>query len=120
MWIKLDCTVQVLAFRLSAAQVFTDLRQLHAETDQVRKKVDLPTDLEKNAKSKGFVMLDNPGNGDCMFYALADQLKLVRGLDLSHGDLRQKLVAFLETHPKLVRFSFSFSKTWSSAASPVN
>lgn len=60
------------------------------------------SDLEKNAYDKGFIVSDNPGQGDCMFYALSEQLKLVKGIKYSAAELRRELVQYLQQHPKLV------------------
>ena len=62
-------------------------------------------DLEKNARDRGFMVLDNPGRGDCMFYALSEQLGLVKGITLSAQELRKNMVQYLKEHPKLVNIN---------------
>ena len=37
-----------------------------------------------------------------MFYALSEQLEIVRGIKIPHGELRQILVQYLRGDPKLV------------------
>ena len=63
---------------------------------------DLLAELEKVASVKGFVITDNEGSGNCMFYALSEQLNLVKGIKISHGELRQSIVQYLRKNPKLV------------------
>ena len=83
-------------------QVFSDLRQMHRDADKLHKEVDLLVDLEKNVLKKGFLISNNRGEGNCMFYALAEQLKLKKGITISHGNLRRQLVKYLHEHPKQV------------------
>ena len=59
-------------------------------------------ELRNIAANKDFEVFDNLGQGNCMFYALSDQLKIVKGIKISHTHLRAKLVQFLEENPKLV------------------
>ena len=37
-----------------------------------------------------------------MFYALSEQLEIVKGIKIPHGELRQNLVQYLRSNPKLV------------------
>ena len=76
---------------------------MHRDADKLHKKVDLLVDLEKNALKKGFMISNNRGEGNCMFYALAEQLKLKKGITISHGDLRRLLVKYLREHPQQVQ-----------------
>jgi len=55
------------------------------------------------------VISDNEGSGNCMFYALSEQLKLVKGIKISHGELRQSIVQYLLNNPRLVSISSCFS-----------
>ena len=75
---------------------------MHRDADKVHMKTNLLTDLTKNASAKGFVISDNPGQGDCMFFALAEQLEIKGGIKIPHKELRKHLVQFLKDHPKLV------------------
>jgi len=62
----------------------------------------LLVELERIASDKGFAISDNEGSGNCMFYALSEQLKLVKGIKISQGELRQSIVEYLRKNPKLV------------------
>ena len=62
----------------------------------------LSEDLQKIASDKGFSICDNPGSGNCMFYALSEQLQSVKGIQVSETELRKKLVECLGNSPKLV------------------
>ena len=37
-----------------------------------------------------------------MFYALSEQLEVVKGIKIPHGELRQILVQYLRDNPELV------------------
>ena len=60
------------------------------------------SNLQKNAFDKGFRVSHNPGEGDCMFYALSEQLKFAKEIQLSAAELRQEIVQYLRQNPKLV------------------
>jgi len=75
---------------------------MHRDTDKLSKETDLPLGLEKNATEKGFVISHNPGEGNCMFHALSEQLELQKRISISHNDLRRNLVKYLKEHPQLV------------------
>ena len=47
-------------------------------------------------------MSENPASGNCMFYALTEQLKYAKGIDISHEKLRTTLVQFLRENRNLV------------------
>ena len=51
---------------------------------------------------------DNQGEGNCMFFALSEQLDVVKGMRISHEEIRQTVVHFLMDHPKLVSRSTNF------------
>lgn len=86
-----------------ASEVLHDLRQMCQNTDKKNSKTtNFLSDLEENAKKQGFTVNDNPGEGDCMFYALSEQLELAKGIKLSVPELRKELVQYLTEHPKLV------------------
>ena len=68
---------------------------MHCDADKVDKKTSLSNDLEKIASDKGFIISGNPASGNCMFYALCEQLRSVKGIKLSHTELRKTLVQFL-------------------------
>jgi len=69
---------------------------------KVNSNTDLSTELERIASDKGFVISDNEGSGNCMFHALSEQLNLVKGIKISHRELRQSIVQYLRKNPKLV------------------
>jgi len=79
-----------------------NLQQMQRSVSKVNINTDLLTELEKIASDKGFVISDNEGSGNCMFYALSEQLNLMKGIKISHGELRQSVVEYLRRNPKLV------------------
>ena len=50
---------------------------------------------------------DNHGGGNCMFHALSEQLDLMKGIKISHQELRHNVVNYLKNNPKLVSSSVS-------------
>jgi len=70
------------------------------------RKTSLLVGLKKIASSKGFIISDNDGSGNCMFYALSEQLDLVKGIQISHAELRQHLVNYLKENPTLVSLCY--------------
>ena len=83
-------------------QMFVNLQQMQRDVSKVSSNTDLLAELEKIASDKGFVISDNEGSGNCMFYALSEQLNFVKGIKISHGELRQSIVQYLRKNPKLV------------------
>ena len=59
-------------------------------------------DLKNVASERGFVISDNQGGGNCMFFAISEQLELIQGVKLSHKKLRKKVVRYLKENPILV------------------
>ena len=86
--------------------MFMDLQQMQRDVSKVSNNTDLLAELEKIVSDKGFVISDNEGSGNCMFYALSEQLNLVKGIKISHGELRQSIVQYLRKNPKLVSLDF--------------
>ncbi len=82
--------------------VIHDLHQMYCDPNKFNKKTDLSEDLQKIAADKGFVISDNPASGNCMFYALSEQLQSVKGIQISDRELRKTLVDFLRKYPNLV------------------
>ena len=78
---------------------------MHFDAEMVNKKTTagLSKDLKKIASDKGFVISENPASGNCMFYALCEQLQSVKGIKVSHRELRKTLVQFLRENSHLVR-----------------
>ncbi|KAM7441969.1 hypothetical protein ABFA07_009003 [Porites harrisoni] len=64
-------------------------------------KTDPMLNMQKIAYERGFVISDNQGEGDCMFYAISEQLELIQGVKLSHKQLRKKVVHYLKENPTL-------------------
>ena len=58
--------------------------------------------LKKIASGRGYVISDNQGEGNCMFFAISEQLELMQGVKLSHKKLRRKVVRYLKENPTLV------------------
>ena len=77
------------------------LRQIQLKGNDTRTTDQQLVELKKIALVKGFNVIDNDGEGNCMFMALADQLE-VQGKQYSHDELREKIVGDLEDNPKLV------------------
>lgn len=82
--------------------IIHDLQQMQCDPSKFNKKTGLSEDLQKIASNRGFSICDNPGSGNCMFYALSEQLQSVNGIQISETELRKKLVEFLGNSPKLV------------------
>jgi len=89
--------------------MFKNLQQMQRHVSKVNSNTDLSAELRKIASDKGFVISDNEGAGNCMFYALSEQLNLVKGIKISHAELRQSIVQYLRKNPKLVSLVFFFS-----------
>ena len=87
-------------------QMFVNLQQMQYDVSKVSSNTDLFAELEKIASDKGFVISDNEGSGNCMFHAVSEQLNLVKGIKISHGELRQSIVQYLRKNPKLVSLVF--------------
>ena len=75
---------------------------MHDDTIKNISKANLPEELKKITLNKGFVISDNQGEGNCMFYALSEQLDSVKRIHISHEELRQRLVQYLKQNPALV------------------
>ena len=86
----------------SAWNVFPSLQNLLCDAEQVGKKTNLPSDLRAIAANKGFLVSENQASGNCLFHALSEQLQSVRGIQISHKELRKTLVQFLDENPNLV------------------
>ena len=88
--------------------MFINLQQMQCDVSKVSSNTNLSAELERIASDKGFVISDNEGSGNCMFFALSEQLNLVKGIKISHGELRQSIVHYLRRNPKLVSVVFYF------------
>ena len=87
-------------------QMFMNLQQMQCHVSKVNSNTDLSAELEKIASDRGFVISDNEGSGNCMFYALSEQLNFVKGIKISHAELRQSIVQYLRKNPNLVSLVF--------------
>ena len=84
--------------------ILLSLQDLQCYAGQVYNKTILPSNLRTVAEKKGFLVSDNQASGNCLFYALSEQLKSVKGIQISHKELRNTLVQFLRENTKLVRW----------------
>ena len=89
-------------------QLFQNLQQMQCDADNTCDKDALSAELVRIASDKGFLISDNEGSGNCMFHALSEQLNLVKGIKISHGQLRQAIVHYLRNNPKLVSSALHF------------
>ena len=83
-------------------RIIQNLQQMQLNASKANSKTDLTEELKKTASDKGFRISDNQGSGNCMFYALSEQLETVKRIKIQHGELRQTLVQYLRKNPKLV------------------
>ena len=65
-------------------------------------KTKLSQALKRTALEKGFAISDNQGEGNCMFFALSEQLDLIQDIQMSHDELRGTIVQQLWENPRLV------------------
>ena len=79
-----------------------NLQQIQCDTRKINSNTDSLVELEKIASGKGFVISHNEGLGNCMFYALSEQLNLVKGIKILQKELRQSIVQYLLNNPRLV------------------
>ena len=101
-----DCVavrfIKTLSFIGSLDQIIQKLQQMQLDASKVASRTDLSLWLRNIASVRGFRISDNEGLGNCMFYALSEQLEIVMGIKIPHGELRQILVQYLRSNPKLV------------------
>ena len=96
-------------FRLDLfGQMFMNLQKMQCDVSKINSNTGPLVELEKIASGKGFVISNNEGSGNCMFHALSEQLNLVKGIKISHGELRQSIVQYLSNNPRLVSLVFQF------------
>ena len=82
--------------------MFQTLQQMQHNASKVNSKTDPPVELKKIASHKGFLISENQGSGNCMFFALSEQLDLVKRIRISHKELRQSIVQYLRKNPQMV------------------
>ena len=81
-----------------------DALRLTGELEAYRSadKTEPSLNLRKVAFERGFVISDNQGEGNCMFLAISEQLKLIKGMKFSDKELRKNVVRYLKDNPRLV------------------
>ncbi|XP_022809303.1 uncharacterized protein LOC111346274 [Stylophora pistillata] len=84
-----------------SVELIAQLQQMQLDASKVSHKRDLNFELKKIASGKGLRIVDNEGSGNCMFYALSDQLEMALRIKIKHDELRQILVQYLRKNPKL-------------------
>ena len=94
--------IKTLCFQGSLDRIIQELQQMQLDASKVKSRTDLSLGLRNIASDRGFRISDNQGLGNCMFYALSEQLEIVKGIKIPHGKLRQTLVQYLRSNPKLV------------------
>ena len=87
---------------LSGELIFRALQQILLEARIESGKTELSQALKTTALEKGFAISDNQGEGNCMFFALSEQLDLIKGIQMSHDELRRTVVQHLRENPRLV------------------
>ena len=93
---------------LTGEPFFIVLQQIIWEARIESSKTELSQALKRTALEKGFAISDNRGGGNCMFFALSEQLDLIKGIKISHNELRRTIVQHLRENPKLVSALFFF------------
>ena len=86
--------------------VFLALRKIKREARREASKTYLSLNLKRIALEKGFVISDNQGGGNCMFFALSEQLDHIKGIKITHEELRRTVVQYLNDNPRLVSVFF--------------
>ena len=82
------------------------IHQIHCDRiKSVNKITGLSEELRRIASDKGFIISENSDNsapGNCMFDALSKQLQIVKGIQISHSELRKIIVQSLGNFSNLV------------------
>ena len=81
---------------------FHTLQQIQLDARGETSQSELSLNLKRSAQEKGFVISDNQGESNCMFFALSEQLDVVKGMRMSHEEIRETVVHYLMDHPTLV------------------
>ena len=82
--------------------IFRALQQILLEARIESSKTELSQALKRTALEKGFTISDNQGEGNCMFFALSEQLDHIKGIQISHDEVRRTVVQHLRENPRLV------------------
>ena len=110
-WLEITCILCWFFFHLPFTHelpFFIVLQQIIREARIESSKTKLSQTLKRAALEKGFAISDNQGGGNCMFFALSEQLDLIKGIKISHDELRRTIVQHLRENPKLVSAFFFF------------
>ena len=81
---------------------FHTLQQIQLDARSETSQTELSLNLKRTAQEKGFLISDNQGEGNCMFFALSEQLDVVKGMRMSQEEIRQTVVHYLLDHSTLV------------------
>ena len=92
---------------LTGKPIFRALQQILLEARIESRKTELSQALKRTALEKGFAISDNQGDGNCMFFALSEQLDHIKGIQISHDELRRTVVHHLRENPRLVSTFFT-------------
>ena len=104
-----EITFRILDFSslsFAGELVFLELQKIKLDARSEASKTQLLLNLERIALEKGFVISDNQGDGNCMFLALSEQLDHIKGIKISHEELRRTVVQYLKDNPRLVSVLF--------------
>ena len=93
-------------FIISGELVFLALKKIKLEARREASKTELSLNLKRIVLEKGFVISDNQGDGNCMFFALSEQLHHIKGIKITHEELRRTVVQYLKDNPRLVSVFF--------------
>ena len=87
---------------MRAEQIIHGLEQMQYDAGKIIGEAQHLEGLKRIASDKGFQISDCKASGNSMFYALSEQLDLVKEIQFSHRALRQRIVQYLEENPTLV------------------
>ena len=108
-WREITSILFYLFHRLHTGKpIFRALQQILLEARTEPSKTELSQALKRTALEKGFTISDNQGEGNCMFFALSEQLDLIKGIQISHDELRRTVVQHLRENPRLVSTLLSY------------
>ena len=91
-----------MSFLGSLDRITQERQQMQLDASKVKSRTDLSVRLRSIASDRDFKISDIQGSGNRMFHALSEQLEIVKGIKIPHGELRQSLVQYLRGNPKLV------------------
>ena len=87
---------------MRAGQIFRDLEQMRYDAGNIIGETQSLEGLKKIASGKGLQISDSKASGNSMFYALSEQLDLVKRIQVPHTALRRYIVKYLKENPTLV------------------